>query len=99
MPKDFSRDLGYLDKFLMALRAHAETLGDAEASRLKALLDAQDRSWAEIRGLLGGEKAAAPASSASVEAPKEEAPPVAAREAVREALPKRLTVGSLISKS
>ncbi len=95
MPKDFSRDLGYLDKFLQGLRDHAATLGEPAASRLGTLLGEQDRAWAEIKSLL----AAAPVS-ASATAPA--SPALRERRTETPAAPtpeapsKRLTVGSLM---
>ena len=98
MPQDFSRDLGYLDKFLQGLRAHAATLKAPAGSRLVALMDEQDRAWAEIRGILAGDPgaiASAPAAPGS-ESPREEADRGVTAPA-SESPTKRLTVGSLIS--
>jgi hypothetical protein len=98
MPKDFSRDLGYLDKFLQGLRDHAASLGDPAATRLSTLLDQQDRAWAEIRGLLsGGAASGTPQTAQSDLATKTEAPFVEPTGATNEAMAKRLTVGSLMS--
>lgn len=93
MPKDFSRDLGYLDKFLQGLRDHAATLGEPAASRLGTLLGEQDRAWAEIKSLLAGApvSASAPASPALRERGTE-APAAPSSEPPS----KRLTVGSLM---
>ena len=103
MPKDFSRDLGYLDKFLQGLRAHAATLGGSAGTRLSALMDEQDRAWAEIKGILEGApvaQSASPAASAGAMRSAAESvssePATAARSA--EAAPRRLTVGSLMTK-
>lgn len=105
MPQDFSRDLGYLDKFLHGLRAHAATLGEPAGSRLAALMDEQDRAWTEIKGILAGGSgsgSANPGSQNSASAGSSEraaaAPEAEASESPRaEAAPKRLTVGSLMS--
>jgi len=77
----FSRDLGYLDKFLTSLRAHAEGLAEPQRSELLKLVNAEVATWGRIRDLLAGE---APAS-ASKPAP---APGMSA--------PRGLTVGSLM---
>jgi hypothetical protein len=95
MPKDFSRDLGYLDKFLQGLREHAATLGEPAAARLGALLDEQDRAWAEIKPLLSGSpvtSSTATGTAAPAENAAENAAPMAP-----EAPSKRLTVGSLMT--
>lgn len=91
MPKDFSRDLGYLDKFLKGLRAHAMTLAEPSRTRLSTLLDEQDQAWAEIKEHLAG----VPATNVSTALG---APEPAAQDAGRNAAipPKRLTVGSLM---
>ncbi len=98
MPKDFSRDLGYLDRFLQGLRDHAASLGEPAAARLGALLDEQDRAWTEIRGLLsGGSASGAPQTAQPALATKTEAPFIEPGVATNEAKAKRLTVGSLMS--
>lgn len=97
MPKDFSRDLGYLDKFLSGLRDHAATLGEPAGARLLALLDEQDRAWSEIRGILaGGTGAPAAAKPASETEPTSAAPEASVAAVTPEAPYKRLTVGSLM---
>ena len=97
MPKDFSRDLGYLDKFLQGLRAHAATLDASASSRLVTLLDEQDRAWSEIRGILaGGGGASSTAKPATVSEPAPAAPDSSAAAVTPEAPYKRLTVGSLM---
>ena len=98
MPKDFSRDLGYLDKFLQGLRAHAATLGEPAGSRLAALLNEQDRAWTEIRGILAGNPGTSATAPAASE-PKASQEPEARgeRAPAPESSAKRLTVGSLIS--
>lgn len=106
MAKDFSRDLGYLDKFLRALRDHAATLEAPASTRLLALLDEQDRAWSEIKGLLAGTPVSV-AMASPVQAAAEPAPRVAAESAASESPaakipdlpPRRLTVGSLMTPS
>jgi hypothetical protein len=107
MSKDFARDLGYLSKFLQGLRTHAASLEAPASARLAALLDDQERAWAEIRSLIAAgtvDPGAAPveASRLAPEAPrpapetplKPAAPSVAT---TGEATGRRFTVGSLIS--
>jgi hypothetical protein len=96
MPKDFSRDLGYLDKFLQGLRDHAATLGEPAGSRLGELLDEQDRAWAEIKGLLAGSPVTT-SSSTTVTPPASESTTESAAPPAAEAPSKRLTVGSLMA--
>jgi len=96
MPKDFSRDLGYLDKFLLGLRAHAATLDASAGSRLVTLLDEQDRAWSEIRGILAGGSGASPGPAGAPEAEAAPAPESAPEAVAPEAPYKRLTVGSLM---
>jgi hypothetical protein len=98
---DFARDLGYLDKFLVALRAHAGTLGAGAGARLAALLDEEERRWAEIRALLSGAPTKAPAAPAAE--PADAAPGRAAdsggdtgRPHPGRRLRLQLTVGSLV---
>lgn len=57
----FARDLGYLDKFLTSLTAHAATLPGEQGARLKQLMAEEGQRWAEIKRLLDGQ---APASNA-----------------------------------
>lgn len=102
MPKDFSRDLGYLDKFLQGLREHAATLGAPGGSRLLALLDEQDQAWGEIRGILAGGSGASSESgkastSRNASTTDEASAAPAAGAAIPEVPSKRLTVGSLMS--
>lgn len=100
MSKDFARDLGYLSKFLQGLRTHAASLEAPASARLAALLDDQDRAWAEIRSLIAA--GTVDPGAAPVEAPrpapetplKPAAPSVAT---TGEATGRRFTVGSLIS--
>lgn len=71
---NFTRDLGYLDKFFVNISAFADTLPEAESSRLKQLMAEETQRWAEIRGLLGaGPMVAAP--PAPPRGADEEAPP------------------------
>jgi|GEM_PF-1465256 len=49
------KDMGYLTKFLANLRAQADHLDAAPAAALRALLDAQDKSWPAILQCLKGE--------------------------------------------
>lgn len=51
----FARDLGYLDKFLAALRGHAEGLPEPRRQELLRLLASEDGQWARIKALLGAE--------------------------------------------
>lgn len=95
MPKDFSRDLGYLDKFLQGLRDYAATLGEPAASRLGTLLGEQDRAWAEIKSLLAGAPVSASAPAPASSAPRERGTETPAAP-TPEAPAKRLTVGSLM---
>lgn len=100
MAKDFSRDLGYLDKFLQGLHAHAGTLGEPASSRLAALLDEQERVWGEIRGLLTGTPEAAGAPTGDPGPGTSSAPTAGSGEAAAlqaSADQKRFTVGSMIS--
>lgn len=98
MAKDFSRDLGYLDKFLQGLRAHAATLGEPAASRLASMLGEQERAWGEIRSLLAGAKATASgATGPGSEASNASSPGSATATASQtSASPRRFTVGSMI---
>jgi hypothetical protein len=102
---DFTRDLGYLDKFLASVRAHAGTLGGPAGSRLAQLMDEEQARWTEIRGLLAsggnpGPAAAAPANPAAPPAPplapSATGAPVAAPTHGGRRMRLQLTVGSLI---
>ncbi len=92
MPSEFSRDLGYLAKFLGGLRTHASTLGPA-GTRLEALLDEQDRAWAEIQALLAGSQVIADPTIGKTALAGAPMPTTAAKGAST----RRLTVGSLLS--
>ena len=78
----FSRDLGYLDRFFEKLESHTGNLPSDAGQRLRTLLEEERRRWGEIRGLLGAtapaaEPAAAPAPAAPAaasEAPGTSAP-------------------------
>ena len=97
MPKDFSRDLGYLDKFLQGLRDHAATLGEPAASRLGTLLGEQDRAWAEIKSLLAGAPVSASVAPVASGSPAPREPGAGNPQgSTSEAPSKRLTVGSLM---
>src|SRR5262245_60362213 len=75
--EEFTRDLGYLDKFFEKLDAEAANLAAASAARLRALLGEERSRWAEIRTLLAG-GAPAPASGEAVKSqPSASAPPSA----------------------
>ena len=63
--EDFSRDLGYLDKFFDKLDAHAGNLPEGAGQRLRALVAEERGRWTEIRQLVGS----APAAAASAAAP------------------------------
>lgn len=54
MAEDFSRDLGYLEKFFEKLEAHAGTLGGASGQRLRTLMSEERKRWGEIRSLIAG---------------------------------------------
>lgn len=90
MPADFSRDFGYLDKFLVNIAAHAATLPEPQGSRLKQLMVEETARWAEVRRLLAGENPAAAPAPAAVPAPSPapEAKPASPG----------LTVGSLLGQ-
>lgn len=98
--KDFSRDLGYLDKFLSALRAQAVALGGTSGSRLATLMDEQERAWTEIRAILGGSPASASDASEGAAAGMPTTPetPAIGLDTPPAASAKTLTVGSLIAK-
>lgn len=51
----FARDLGYLDKFLAALRAHAGGRPEPERAELSQLLAEETERWERIKALLSGE--------------------------------------------
>lgn len=51
----FSRDLGYLDRFLVSLRGHADTLPEPRRSELLRLVSAERDSWDRITSLLAGQ--------------------------------------------
>lgn len=82
----FSRDLGYLDKFLAGLGAHAETLPEPQRSELRRLVAAEVDHWKVIKGLLSGE---APVARQAAPAPPADPAPMAQR---------GLTVGSLLKR-
>jgi len=68
---EFSRDLGYLDKFFDKLEAHAGTLPSEAGQRLRALLSEERARWAEIRQLVGtAPAAAAPETNATQAEPE-----------------------------
>lgn len=96
MPAPFARDLGYLEKFLGALEAHATSLPEPEGARLASLLREERARWEEIGALLGGQ--AAPGQEADSEAPPASASPARmAPAAPTQELPRpRWTVGSLL---
>lgn len=50
----FSRDLGYLFRFIESLEAHAVELGGARGAALAGLLEGQAARWTEIATVLGG---------------------------------------------
>lgn len=81
-PDEFSRDLGYLARFLDKLAAHAGTLPGERGARLAQLIAEEGERWSEISALLGGEASVAAA-------PRGEPAP---EEGVRPSL----TVGSLV---
>lgn len=65
----FSRDLGYLDRFLVALRAHAEALPEPQRAEFLGLVSAEHDRWERIKSLLAGqgsESPVAPEASAGV---------------------------------
>lgn len=77
----FSRDLGYLDRFLVSLRAHADALPEPRRGELLGLVSAERDRWERIKSLLAGQ------DSESPEAPQPSAGQLASS---------GLTVGSLI---
>jgi len=81
----FSRDLGYLDKFLTSLRSHAEGLAEPQRSELMTLVSAEVAAWDRIKALLAGQ---APASESVGPGPVAPTPGPSA--------PRGLTVGSLM---
>lgn len=52
--EEFSRDLGYLDKFFDKLEGHASTLSGEAGPKLLSLLGEERKRWDEIRSLLAG---------------------------------------------
>jgi hypothetical protein len=98
---DFARDLGYLDKFLASLLAHADSLTPTEGARLRALVDEEVRRWAEIRALLdaGVKGAGASTEARPAAAPTEPAEKKEVRPMVRASRAVALTVGSLVGKT
>ncbi|HEY9900367.1 MAG TPA: hypothetical protein V6D00_14425 [Pantanalinema sp.] len=50
----FARDLGYLDKFLAGLKAHAQGLSEPQRAELLGLLEEEVARWGRIKGILGG---------------------------------------------
>jgi hypothetical protein len=97
---DFARDLGYLDKFLSAVKAHAGTVGGPAGSRLAQLMDEEQSRWQEIRGLLAGgnpgQNPGPTASHAPPLAPSSSGAPIAAPTHGGRRMRLQLTVGSLI---
>lgn len=82
----FARDFGYLDKFLVNVAKHADTLPAERGGRLKQLMAEETTRWEEVKRLLAG---AAPTATtiANVASPANVPGPVA---------PTGLTVGSLL---
>jgi hypothetical protein len=95
VPADFSRDFGYLDKFLSNLANHAATLPEPQGSRLKQLMAEETARWAEVKRLLAGEAPSAPTTAPAV-APAAPTPSPAPE--ARAAAPAGLTVGSLLGQ-
>lgn len=79
----FAKDLGYLFPFFERVAAHAEGLPEAQAARLRGLLEGEAERWREIAGLLEGAEpsAEAPMDAASSEGQSAEAAPVGATSA------------------
>ncbi len=88
----FARDFGYLDKFLVNVAKHAETLPPDRGGRLKQLLAEEATRWDEVKRLLAG---GAPGAASPASAPSAAAAPVKEGRAVPVA-PTGLTVGSLL---
>lgn len=86
----FARDLGYLDKFLAALAAHAEGLSEPDRTELLGLLAEENARWPQIKALLEGKAPARPQGGAET---KPRAPEPAAQQ--QTAAP-GWTVGSLM---
>lgn len=96
--EQFARDFGYLDKFLVSVAKHAETLPPERGGRLKQLMAEETARWEEVKRLLAGSAptAATPANATATASP---APILAARPAEGPqglAAPSGLTVGSLL---
>lgn len=72
--EEFSRDLGYLDKFLDKLDAQASSLTGGDAERLRALMKEERSRWAEIRQILAGGGAPTPVVEEKADPAVEEAP-------------------------
>ncbi len=89
----FARDLGYLDKFLTGLGAHADSLSEPQRSELKRLVEAEVSQWARIKALLQGEAPAAQSHSAPGPAASDQKAPDPAPVSRR-----GLTVGSLMPR-
>lgn len=64
----FSRDLGYLDRFLVSLRAHADALPEPRRGELLRLVSAERDRWDRIKSLLAGQDSEVAEASAGVPA-------------------------------
>lgn len=105
MDANFARDFGYLDKFLVNVANHANTLPPERGARLKALMIEETARWAEVKALLEGNAAPAysvPTANAPLSTPAP-SPVVsvpaatAAASAAGKPIP-QLTVGSLMGQ-
>ena len=102
--EQFTRDFGYLEKFLVNMAKHAETLPPERGGRLKQIMAEESSRWEEVKRLLAGSAPTAPtmtnvASPASpAPAPASAVPPASALPpaAVPPLAPTGLTVGSLM---
>ena len=95
---DFSRDFGYLDKFLVNVAQAAEALPPAQAARLKQLMAEETARWAEVKRLLAGEAPSAPVASTSAAGVPSQ-PAAAPAPGPAGAAPVGLTVGSLMGQA
>lgn len=68
----FAKDLGYLFPFFERVSAWAAELPEADAARLRALLEGEEARWREVAALLEG-SAEAPMTSGSEEGERADA--------------------------
>lgn len=95
--EQFARDFGYLDKFLVNMAKHAETLPPDRGGRLKQIMAEETARWDEVKRLLaGGAPAGGAPTSVPTAAPSTPAAPAAAPAREGSPAPVGLTVGSLL---